>query len=582
LRRFPYVITPTLKDRFIGPDGKFKSDGTVGYIDAWEFHVELVVLRGGGNSTDVGYQTICHCSNLVDFLEWLGGAVDDHFISQRLYLNSMASIRQQVFCEHGLPSSLCNTCVQATAPAPPAIQSKRKVESLSVPPTLFLQGACLAYSLLGVCLLVFWRELCVSALSLLAFYTASYAGFLALIQLGCIISTLLLYVYWLPFGLAITCLSTYGAYHLALPYIGRLQALSSAWYYILFTQTMLVRIFSTRSALALGWRNCRQVRWVIPAAVLAGVAVFALWCRSASRVTQGFDTVDTPGPGGSMFPKNMWTSTAQVYPVTKESSCLQGQGFDQFIPTLEKQTYCVRVKLPSGETKCATGVVLGPGVILINKHTCAADPQKPLPKGYLVTLEMSKSIIHPLHGVESLFQSGVLHQNLQCRCRELPGKDAVVLYNAAIGPGSRNLRSYFPITTDISLTRVCLAGEILHRTRVDTTQVSTVVDSMIYGSKVPTVRYHYTAGTVKGHSGRPIWAATKFGSVLCGIHSEHSELGFGVGAIITQTDVRDFHECCVGDDFSGEGVSSTKLSGPDKRTPHIPDFWKKINRVFAT
>jgi hypothetical protein len=143
LRRFPYVITPTLKDRFIGPDGKFKSDGTVGYIDAWEFHVELVVLRGGGNSTDVGYQTICHCSNLVDFLEWLGGAVDDHFISQRLYLNSMASIRQQVFCEHGLPSSLCNTCVQATAPAPPAIQSKRKVESLSVPPTLFYRGLVL-------------------------------------------------------------------------------------------------------------------------------------------------------------------------------------------------------------------------------------------------------------------------------------------------------------------------------------------------------------------------------------------------------------------------------------------------------
>lgn len=116
-RRFPYIVTPTVKEEYKDDRGMLNSSkvGVVGpYPDLWNFKVEVVkpVPISEGKRLAVT-EVILEDVSLAPFLEWLGTAIrsfnEDQTKVQNC-INEMQAVELCMICE--LPDVLCKCKVQ--------------------------------------------------------------------------------------------------------------------------------------------------------------------------------------------------------------------------------------------------------------------------------------------------------------------------------------------------------------------------------------------------------------------------------------------------------------------------------------
>lgn len=120
-RRFPYVVTPKVKEEF-SINGMLSSqrvkeqgaDKTDSYPDFWTWTVEKVVPRKVVNSgphiasANCTYEVVLDDVSLREFLVWLTSTIKQHIENNKTMASSVSSIKEVKLCEYcHLPISMC-------------------------------------------------------------------------------------------------------------------------------------------------------------------------------------------------------------------------------------------------------------------------------------------------------------------------------------------------------------------------------------------------------------------------------------------------------------------------------------------
>lgn len=108
LRRFPYVITPTVRPQFRKNDGTLNSDLVKDETDIWTFQIDKVNIKNG----EIGYDPIITVAgerehSTRQMLVWFVAAIERHFDAQANASSYKAKLGNQcTVCK--LPSAFCN------------------------------------------------------------------------------------------------------------------------------------------------------------------------------------------------------------------------------------------------------------------------------------------------------------------------------------------------------------------------------------------------------------------------------------------------------------------------------------------
>lgn len=115
-RRFPYIITPTVRHEFLSDDGKTldssKCVQTGEYPDYWTFTVKKVIATpkdANGKHHKATTKNILEDETLSVFLKWFNQAIIEHNRNQNCVQTSMDTIHKAILCDScGLPQSICD------------------------------------------------------------------------------------------------------------------------------------------------------------------------------------------------------------------------------------------------------------------------------------------------------------------------------------------------------------------------------------------------------------------------------------------------------------------------------------------
>lgn len=114
-RRFPYIVTPTVKKQYT-IDGRLDSSmctDVVDYPDFWTWKVEKVITRsvvnrGSGESKNCFYETVLEDVDLATFLRWFNSVTESHFQDQELTTSNNNMVKDVSLCICcKLPPSCC-------------------------------------------------------------------------------------------------------------------------------------------------------------------------------------------------------------------------------------------------------------------------------------------------------------------------------------------------------------------------------------------------------------------------------------------------------------------------------------------
>lgn len=107
LRRFPYVITPTLRSAF-ATDGAIDGKKAGDNMDLWTFTIEEVIIRNRGAS--VTYRTIHQDISTAEFLCWVNDASFEHYRGQANGDNYQKKVSGSSLCKKCRVLSCFCTC----------------------------------------------------------------------------------------------------------------------------------------------------------------------------------------------------------------------------------------------------------------------------------------------------------------------------------------------------------------------------------------------------------------------------------------------------------------------------------------
>lgn len=118
-RRFPFVVTPTVRKEFLDENGRLDSIKVpkVAYPDVWTFKVEKVIATKIDLNRSIQhvatYSTILENADMRTFLKWLRDAVRNFDEEQSRVNDCLSVLKEEELCMCcSLPDSLCETRVQ--------------------------------------------------------------------------------------------------------------------------------------------------------------------------------------------------------------------------------------------------------------------------------------------------------------------------------------------------------------------------------------------------------------------------------------------------------------------------------------
>jgi hypothetical protein len=127
-RRFPFIITPEVKEEYSTEQGMLDSSKvpvSEGYPDLWHWNVDKVIPASVHSSQKLaGFEPVLKNASLKTFLTWFNKSMTDHNANQSKVMSSlskMQKIQYNVCCN--LPSTMCS-CVM--------IQSDEFYQSLMI------------------------------------------------------------------------------------------------------------------------------------------------------------------------------------------------------------------------------------------------------------------------------------------------------------------------------------------------------------------------------------------------------------------------------------------------------------------
>lgn len=131
LRRFPFVVTPRLRDCF-KTDNVLDPKKVLNYADLWTFTVEEVMLSSASANSGVTYKVIHNDISTGEFLAWLDKAANDHYKGQiggNKFLSCINNDRQCDVCK--CLSLFCKCTRQKESFAPPFEVYGRQIDGVT-------------------------------------------------------------------------------------------------------------------------------------------------------------------------------------------------------------------------------------------------------------------------------------------------------------------------------------------------------------------------------------------------------------------------------------------------------------------
>lgn len=117
LRRFPFVVTPTVRPEFLS-DGGLDSTKAAGHTDLWTFTIEEVKLDARGGHF---HEVIRSNLSTVEFLRWVTIASHAHFLAQNTTNDFMLKAKTASVCSHGVLNFMCPSCQNLVNPNGPVV-----------------------------------------------------------------------------------------------------------------------------------------------------------------------------------------------------------------------------------------------------------------------------------------------------------------------------------------------------------------------------------------------------------------------------------------------------------------------------
>lgn len=128
LRRFPYVLTPTVRPEFRTDNALDNQKVDEDDMDLWTFKIEEVVITNEGR--DVSYRVLHDNLSTAKMLEWVGKASRKHYRGQAKSDNYLKRVATSAYCE--ACSVMKNFCICSTNVPHPVIPNDQIPRHLRV------------------------------------------------------------------------------------------------------------------------------------------------------------------------------------------------------------------------------------------------------------------------------------------------------------------------------------------------------------------------------------------------------------------------------------------------------------------
>jgi hypothetical protein len=561
LRRFPWVITPVLKDRYKNHAGRFKKpDIVVGeqptaWVDAWDFIVEEVIVKPNKEKDGVDWKVVSRFSSLKELLPFVVNKMRIHESEQDQYINNRDSIIKSMCCaECFMPSCLCSCGKPPSQPSDPESESledepdeldpdifgadepEPEIQEENAPRLRRVKGRTRRVKKID---LKYAHSLSVENIVESGLCQRLFEiGFL--VALPFLFAKLFVFIYDKLCGL---CRYVMGAYFYVVSVIANVDQTATN---VSQRLQQVDSIVANPWSIVPGFRVPRLVvahkNTLIVTAFIAALMVTLRIATTSGGSIKINEVQARPleplvtGKGATL--DNPWV-IPEVSGISEASKCAAGQSAEEKRCSLSSSAVALCTISSHGEfgqTQTAHCLRLKPGVILVNRHA-VVESNMTLPTQ--VTVSMYSVFSNSRREKE-------LVRDVSCKIVDIPNKDCVALVSPGLG-SCVSIVDLFPKDPRVVLNGNINDCVILSRDpsfAIKCDKVKGEACTQALGSTpVASLKYTVTGSPpVKGDSGRPLWISLKSGgSIIAGLHSAYVNADgiehFGCGAIVTQHDL---------------------------------------------